>query len=103
MTDLATTLVTLAAHIDRIGITQADVVATSMDWTRNYTIHLRDAAASRLVTAHGDMGTHTITDYTVDGVVQSHHHRIAVNGTGGSVILLWITPAAATVDAAQAA
>ena len=97
MTDLATTLTTIAGHVDRIGVTRADVVASGSDWTHTYTIHLRDAAVSRLVTAHGDMSTHTTTDYTVDGVLHSHHHRVAVNGTGGSVVLLWITPAA-TVD-----
>ena len=95
MTDLATTLTTIAAHVDRIGVTRADVVAAGSDWT--YTIHLRDAAVSRLVTAHGDMSTHTTTDYTVDGVLHSHHHRVTVNGTGGSVVLLWVTPVA-TVD-----
>lgn len=100
MTDLAAHLVTLADHLDRIGVTNADIIATHLAYDGVMTLHLRDAAVDRLVRGWGDTITTMTTDYVVDGVVRSHHHTVDVRDTGGKVRLLWLTTPAAKAQAA---
>lgn len=90
MTDLATTLATLAAHVDRVGVTNADVLRVDV-CGGVLTIQLKDEAAPRLVPSHGDEDGHSVRDYTAPTGVKTHHHRVPVKGTDGKVVLLWIT------------
>jgi len=94
MTDLAAHLVTLAAHVDRIGVSCDDIIGTQVSVDGVMTLHLRTAAVYRLVSGWGDVDTRESTDHVVDGVVISHHHRIAIRDTDRKVVLLWIIPAA---------
>lgn len=100
MTDLAATLTTLAAHVDRIGVTHADIISTYMATDGVLSLHLRESVTARLVAAHGDEGGHSVRDYTAPTGKTTHHHRVPVTGTDGKVEITWVTDA---VVAAQAA
>lgn len=94
MTDLAATLTALAALVDRIGVTHADIVSTYMTTDGVLSIHLRDAVAARIVGEHGDWAGHTVRDHTSPtGKGKTTHHRVPVTGTGGTVELIWVTDA----------
>ena len=99
MTDLATTLTTLAATLDRVDVTHADVINTSMSGDV-VTLHLRDSGVSRLVAAHGNMDSHSVIEYAPEGVLISHHHTVDLNGTDGRVRLLWVVRAEVVAQAA---
>lgn len=100
MTDLATTLTTVADIVARIGVGHADIISTYMATDGVLSLHLRESVAARLVAAHGDEGGHSVRDYTAPTGKTTHHHRVPVTGTDGKVELTWVTDA---VVAAQAA
>lgn len=99
MTDFATTLANLATTLDRIGVTNADVINTNL-YDGVMTLHLRASGVSRLVAEHGELATHTVSEYAPEGVLDSYHHHINLKGTNGRVRFLWITPAEVSTPAA---
>ena len=99
MTDFATTLANLATTLDRIGVTNADVISTNV-YDGVLTLHLRECGVARLVAEHGDEATHTIAEYAPNDVLDSYHHHIDLKGTNGQVRFLWILPAEVSTPAA---
>lgn len=93
MTDLADTIGIIADHIDRVGITHADVISVCLDWSGAISIHVKAENVGGFVASHGDMSTQTTVDHMVGGVLVSHHHHVSIIGTGGKMRILWITDA----------
>lgn len=88
-TDLTNDLTRATEHLIRIGISNADVIRLDM-YGGVMTVQLRADAASRIVPAWGDEDTQT-TNYVVDGVIHSYHHRVTARETDGKVVFLWLT------------
>lgn len=99
-TDLTADLTTATEHLNRIGISNADVIRLDM-YGGVMTVQLRADAASRIVPAWGDEDTQQTTNYVIDGVIHSYHHRVTARETDGKVVFLWLTfPAVQAVQAA---
>jgi len=92
MSDLAAHMHNIADAVKDMNITRADIIGTNMSWSGEYTIHLRDEAALRIVPLWGDPTTLKSEDYVVEGVVLTHHHRVVVR-QHLNLALLWVTPA----------
>lgn len=99
MTDFATNLTDLATTLDRVGVTNADVISATL-YEGVLTLHLRASGVSRLVAEHGELATHTIAEYVFGDVLDSYHHHINLKGTNGRVRFLWTTPAEVSTPAA---
>ena len=87
MTDLAQDLARVSAHIDRIGVTSADVISVTMN-AQECTVHLHSKAADRLAAAWGDMGTHTTKNLVEKGLILAFHHCVEVRDS--NIKFVWV-------------